>query len=69
MRIVSQVSAAVALGLSLGVSTASAQTNSANITARAVVQQPINVTGTTNLDFGNVFPGVNATIAATAWTP
>ncbi len=66
MRIVPAVSAVMALGLSLGASTASAQTNTANITARAVVQAPINVTANQNLDFGNVFPGVNATIAATA---
>jgi len=43
-----------------------AQTNSASIQATATVQQPINVTGAADLAFGNVFPGVNATVAVTA---
>ena len=42
-----------------------AQTNNATITATANVQQPINVVGAQQLAFGNVFPGVNKTIAAT----
>jgi spore coat protein U-like protein len=42
---------------------AMAQSNSGSITATAVVQQPINVSGAQNLSFGNVFPGVNATVA------
>jgi hypothetical protein len=45
--------------------TAVAQSNSASITATAVVQQPINVVGAANLAFGNVFPGVNATVPLT----
>lgn len=45
--------------------TAAAQSNSASITATAVVQQPINVVGAANLTFRNVFPGVNATVALT----
>ena len=44
---------------------ASGQSNSGSITATAVVQQPISVTGAVNLSFGNVFPGVPATVALT----
>jgi spore coat protein U-like protein len=42
-----------------------AQTNNASITATASVQTPINVIGAQQLNFGNVFPGVNKTINAT----
>ena len=42
-----------------------AQTNNASITATASVQTPINVVGAQQLNFGNVFPGVNKTIAVT----
>jgi len=42
-----------------------AQTNNASITATASVQTPINVVGAQQLSFGNVFPGVNKTVAAT----
>lgn len=45
-----------------------AQTNNASITATATVQTPINVVGAQALSFGNVFPGVNKTIAATDLT-
>src|SRR2546425_6959970 len=45
---------------------AAAQSNTGSITATAVVQQPINVTGAVNLAFGNVFPGVAKTIVLTA---
>jgi spore coat protein U-like protein len=45
--------------------TAAGQSNSASVTATAVVQQPINVVGAANLTFGNVFPGVNATVPLT----
>ncbi len=45
-----------------------AQTNNASITATATVQTPINVVGAQQLSFGNVFPGVNKTIAATDLT-
>jgi len=45
--------------------TLQAQTNNASITATASVQTPINVVGAQQLNFGNVFPGVNKTIAAT----
>lgn len=44
---------------------AAAQSNSGSITATAVVQQPISVIGAVNLSFGNVFPGVPATVALT----
>jgi uncharacterized protein DUF4402 len=47
---------------------AQAQTNNASITATASVQTPINVLGAQQLNFGNVFPGVNKTIAATDLT-
>lgn len=49
-----------------GIATAAAaQSNSGSITATAVVQQPIAVTGAVNLAFGNVFPGVAATVVLT----
>ena len=50
------------VGLTLLASSAQAQVNNAAITATATVQAPINVTAAVNLDFGNVFPGVNKTI-------
>jgi hypothetical protein len=49
----------------LGATTVAAQSNSGSITATAVVQSPLNVTPVQGLDFGNVFPGVNATVAVT----
>jgi hypothetical protein len=67
MRIVLKVSAIVLATLSLAAS-AQAQTNSASITATAVVQQPITVTGAVPLGFGNVFPGVAKSVAVTAAT-
>jgi hypothetical protein len=45
-----------------------AQTNNASITATASVQTPINVVGAQQLSFGNVFPGVNKTVAASDLT-
>ena len=50
--------------LALVATTAAAQTNNASITATASVQAPINVTGAVNLDFQNVFPGINKTVLA-----
>jgi hypothetical protein len=47
-------------------STASAQ--SATITANATVLQPLTVSNVRNLDFGNVYPGVNKPIAYDAAT-
>lgn len=44
---------------------AAAQSNTGSITATAQLQQPISVTGAVNLSFGNVFPGVPATVALT----
>ena len=51
-----------------GMTTVAAQSNSGSIQATAVVQSPLNVTPVQNLDFGNVFPGVNATVAVTDGT-
>lgn len=63
MRTVSKLSlAALALAV-IGAGTAQAQSNNASITATASVQTPINVVGAQALAFGNVFPGVNKTIA------
>lgn len=67
MRNASTLSLAV-LALTLGATTLQAQTNSANITATATVQTPINVVGAQQLNFGNVFPGVNKNVAATDLT-
>ncbi|HXC25291.1 MAG TPA: DUF4402 domain-containing protein [Gemmatimonadaceae bacterium] len=47
------------------VATASAQ-NSASATVSANVQQPITVTKTNDLSFGQVFPGLNNSVAVTA---
>jgi hypothetical protein len=58
----------VVLALVIGASTVQAQTNNASITATAAVQTPINVVGAQQLNFGNVFPGVNKTVAATDLT-
>lgn len=38
---------------------------SGNISAQATVLQPLVVTGANTLDFGNVFPGVNKSVAVT----
>src|SRR3989441_8033623 len=54
--------AALALTLA-GVVTAQAQGVNGSITATASVQAPITVSGSRGLDFGNVFPGINKTIA------
>ena len=58
----------VVLALVLSASAAQAQTNNASITATAAVQTPINVVGAQQLNFNNVFPGVNKTVAATDLT-
>jgi len=55
---------AVALAAAMSLSAASAQAQSANINALANVFQAITVTGAANLQFGNVFPGVNKTVDA-----
>lgn len=67
MNTASKLSLAVVALLAVGASAAQAQV-SANINATALVQTPLTVTGTTTLDFGNVFPGLAKTIAPTAAT-
>ena len=54
----------VAVALMLTGTALQAQTNNASITATASVQTPINVVGAQALSFGNVFPGINKTVAA-----
>ncbi len=61
MRTRSVFSAVVALGLSLGAGAAQALT--ASISATATVLQAITVSPDNALDFGNVTPGVNRTVA------
>lgn len=65
MRIVTRVSAVVAALFSLATA---AQAQSASVQALATVFTPITIAGTRNLDFGNVFPGVNKTVAVAAAT-
>ena len=62
MRTATVLSAAVAVGLSLGAGALQAQT-SANINATATVLAALSVTGASDLQFGNVTPGVNKTVA------
>src|SRR5688572_5351067 len=64
----SKLSLAVLALVGIGASAAQAQTNNASITATATVQTPINVIGAQQLSFGNVFPGVNKTVAASDLT-
>ena len=64
MRSITKLSLVVA-ALVLTGTALQAQTNNASITATASVQTPINVVGAQQLSFGNVFPGVNKTVAAT----
>jgi hypothetical protein len=59
---------AALMGLALGVTATAAAQNNATINATAVVQQPIVVSATRTLDFGNVFPGVAKAIAVAAAT-
>lgn len=65
MRIVTRASAVVAALFSLATA---AQAQSANIQALATVYQPISITGTRDLDFGTVFPGVAKSIGVAAAT-
>ena len=67
MRLASKLTLVVAT-LVLTSTALQAQTNNASVTATATVQTPINVLGAQQLSFGNVFPGVNKTIAATDLT-
>jgi len=64
MRTVTRLTLAV-VALVVTSTVAQAQTNNASITATASVQTPINVVGAQQLNFGNVFPGVNKAVAAT----
>jgi len=59
--------AALAVAI-LGFSTSSASAQSDDIAVTANVFQALTVTGTQDLGFGNVFPGVNKTIAPSAAT-
>ncbi|MGH7585843.1 MAG: hypothetical protein ACREMH_06320 [Gemmatimonadales bacterium] len=64
MRTTVRIATAVALLAGLA-GAAHAQSQTASITAQAIVQQPLNVTAGNNLDFGNVLPGVPKSVAAT----
>jgi hypothetical protein len=68
MNTASKLSLTVVALLALGATAAQAQGVSNTIVATATVQTPLTVTGTTTLDFGNVFPGVAKTIAPSAVT-
>jgi hypothetical protein len=52
----------------LATATAQAQSQTGSVSALANVQQPINVVGAVDLDFGNVFPGVDKTVDVTGLT-
>src|SRR5437667_2447932 len=67
MRSITKLSLVVA-SLVLTGTALQAQTNNASITATASVQTPINVLGPQPLNSGNVFPGVNKTVAASDLT-
>jgi hypothetical protein len=56
---------AAALAVALIAPTTVSAQQSASILAQAQVQTPLTVTGLGNLDFGNVFPGVNPTVLLT----
>jgi hypothetical protein len=62
MRTATVLSAVLAAGLSFGAAAVEAQT-SANIQATATVLSAVTVTGIQDLQFGNVTPGVNKTVA------
>jgi spore coat protein U-like protein len=62
MKLFTAVVAALAL------TTSAAEAQSANIQALANVFAAISVSGARNLDFGNVFPGVNKIVAPDAGT-
>ncbi|HYL22604.1 MAG TPA: DUF4402 domain-containing protein [Gemmatimonadales bacterium] len=65
MSAMSKLSVAALVLVLAGVATAQAQGVNGSITATAQVQAPITVTGTQNLSFGNVFPGVAKAVAYT----
>jgi hypothetical protein len=58
--------ALVALGMIAAGAVALQAQNNASISVTASVQQPITVTAGNSLAFGNVFPGVAATVAVTS---
>ena len=62
MRTATVLSAVLAAGLSVGAATAEAQT-SASIQATATVLSALTVAAGQDLQFGNVTPGVNKTVA------
>jgi hypothetical protein len=62
MRTATVLSAIVAAGLTVGAATAEAQT-SASIQATATVLSALTVAAGNNLQFGNVTPGANKTVA------
>ena len=65
VRSLTLVAAMVFAGITGTTGIAEAQLNSDVANVTAVVQQPITVTAQQDLDFGDVFPGVNKTIDAT----
>ncbi len=65
MNTASKLALALVALAAVATTSVQAQGVSNTITATAAVQTPLTVTGTTTLDFGNVFPGVNKTIAPT----
>lgn len=68
MRTITKVLAGLAAVATLSTVTAQAQSQTGGVSALANVQQPINVVGAVDLDFGNVFPGVNKTVGVAAAT-
>jgi hypothetical protein len=68
MRTITRVLAGLAVVASLAAASVQAQSQSGSVNALAQVQQPINVVGAVDLDFGNVFPGVSKSIGVAAAT-
>jgi hypothetical protein len=68
MRSITKVVVGLAAVAMFSAATAHAQTQTGGVSALANVQQPINVSGAVDLDFGNVFPGVNKTVGVAAAT-
>ena len=57
---------AVAVAAAMSLTAAAAQAQSGNINAKATVLAPITIAQGAELDFGNVLPGVNSTVAASS---
>jgi spore coat protein U-like protein len=68
MRTITKVVVGLAAVAMLATVTAQAQSQTGSVSALANVQQPINVVGAVDLDFGNVFPGVAKTVGVAAAT-